>query len=127
MVGESNTKAKMIYDAVLEAQRRAIEGMKPGMTGKEIDSLARDYIDKEGYGPLFDHALGHSIGIEVHEAPGLSSLSDKVFEEGMVFTVEPGIYEKGFGGVRIEDVIHLTPSGAEVLSRKLPKDFQILC
>jgi Xaa-Pro aminopeptidase len=126
MVGKSNPKAKKFYDIVYEAQERALEGMKTGMKGKEIDALARGYIEKQGYGPLFDHGLGHSIGIEVHEAPSLSSLSETVTQEGMLFTVEPGIYEKGFGGVRIEDDVLITSNGVRILSEKLPKKFQIL-
>jgi len=102
-VGEPNAKLKEIYDIVHEAQFKGMEGIKPGISGKEADALTRDYISEKGYGEYFGHSTGHGIGLEVHEGPGLSMKSDIILEPGMVVTCEPGIYIPGLGGVRIED------------------------
>lgn len=104
-VGEINEQLKEIYDIVLEAQKRGINGIKPGMSGKKADALTRDYIVEKGYGEYFGHSTGHGIGLEVHEGPALSVKSDIILETGMVVTVEPGIYIPNLGGVRIEDDI----------------------
>lgn len=110
-VGEPSEKLKEIYAVVLEAQELAIKGIKPGMTGIEADAIARDYITSKGYGAAFGHSTGHGIGMEVHEAPGLSSRSKTVLEPNMAVTVEPGIYVPGIGGVRIEDDLIMTEDG----------------
>ncbi|MDZ5471038.1 Xaa-Pro peptidase family protein (plasmid) [Bacillus sp. 31A1R] len=102
-VGEPEDKLKEIYNIVLEAQLLGMDGIKPGMSGKEADALTRDYITAKGYGEYFGHSTGHGIGLEVHEGPALSVKSDIILEPGMVVTVEPGIYIPGLGGVRIED------------------------
>ncbi|KAB2338483.1 aminopeptidase P family protein [Cytobacillus depressus] len=102
-VGEPDEKLKEIYDIVLEAQLRGMNGLKPGLSCKEADALTRDYITEKGYGEYFGHSTGHGIGLEVHEGPSLSYKSDVILETGMVVTVEPGIYIPGLGGVRIED------------------------
>lgn len=115
-VGDVSEQLKEIYDVVLEAQIRGVEGIKPGMTGIEADALTRDYITEKGYGQYFGHSTGHGIGLEVHEGPGLSSRSDIVLEKNMVVTVEPGIYIAEVGGCRIEDDIYLTDSGNERLT-----------
>lgn len=112
-VGNPDQKLKDIYDIVLEAQLRGMDGIKPGMTGKEADALTRDYITEKGYGEYFGHSTGHGIGLEVHEGPGLSMKSDVILEPGMVVTVEPGIYIPGLGGVRIEDDTLITNEGNE--------------
>jgi Xaa-Pro aminopeptidase len=105
-----------LHALVLEAQQYAETGLRPGMTGREGDALARDIIDKAGYGAAFTHSLGHGIGLEVHEPPWLSqSRGDEILQPGMVFSVEPGIYLPGWGGVRIEDLVVLEPAGARVL------------
>ena len=91
-VGEPSDKLKEIYAITLEAQELALKGIKPGMTGIEADAIARDYIKSKGYGEAFGHSTGHGIGMEVHEAPGLSFRSETVLEPNMVVTVEPGIY-----------------------------------
>jgi Xaa-Pro aminopeptidase len=92
------------------------------MTGREGDALARDVIVRAGYGDAFLHGLGHGIGLEVHERPSLSqSRGEEVLQPGMVFSVEPGIYLPGWGGVRIEDLVVLEPEGARVLCHS-PKD-----
>ena len=110
-VGEPSEKLKEIYQVVLDAQLLALEKVKPGMTGKEADAIARDYIASKGYGEAFGHSLGHGIGLEVHEGPGLSFRSDIVLEPGMVITIEPGIYLPNIGGVRIEDDALVTENG----------------
>jgi Xaa-Pro aminopeptidase len=115
-VGEPEDKLKEIYNIVLEAQERGMEGIKPGMSGKEADALTRDYISEKGYGEYFGHSTGHGIGLEVHEGPGLSFKSDVILEPGMVVTVEPGIYIPGLGGVRIEDDTLITKDHNETLT-----------
>jgi Xaa-Pro aminopeptidase len=115
-VGEPDAKLKEIYNIVLEAQYRGMDGIKPGMTGKEADALTRDYISEKGYGEYFGHSTGHGIGLEVHEGPALSSRSDIVLKPGMIVTCEPGIYVPGLGGVRIEDDTMITADGNEALT-----------
>lgn len=115
-VGEPAEKLKEIYAVTLEAQELALKGIKPGMTGIEADSIARDYITSKGYGEAFGHSTGHGIGMEVHEGPALSFRSETVLEPNMVVTVEPGIYLPEIGGVRIEDDIIITETGNERLT-----------
>lgn len=124
-VGEPSEKLKEIYQIVLDAQVLALEKIKPGMTGIEADAIARDYIKSKGYGEAFGHSTGHGIGMEVHEAPGLSFRSETVLETGMAVTVEPGIYLPGIGGVRIEDDILITETGNERLTHS-SKELRIL-
>lgn len=116
MLGKPTEKHKEIYNIVLEAQMAVLDQLKPGMTGKEGDSIARDIIAKAGYGGCFGHGTGHSLGLQIHENPRLSQQCDVVLEPGMTMTVEPGIYLPGFGGVRIEDDIVLTESGVRLLT-----------
>ncbi len=105
-----------LHGIVLEAQEQTEAQLRPGMTGREADSIARDIIAKAGYGHAFVHGLGHGIGLEVHEPPSLSqSRGEDVLRPGMVFSVEPGIYLPGWGGVRIEDLVVLEENGARVL------------
>lgn len=125
VVGKPADKHRAIYDIVLEAQLNALEHIKPGMTGKEADALARDVIDRHGYGDYFGHSTGHGLGMEVHEAPRLSKLSDTVLRPGMTVTVEPGIYLPGFGGVRIEDDVVVTEHGVQRLTQST-KNFIII-
>ncbi|GGF08249.1 Xaa-Pro dipeptidase [Halobacillus andaensis] len=120
-VGQINDKLKEIYDTVLQAQIKGMEGLKAGITGKEADALTRDYIKGKGYGDYFGHSTGHGIGLDVHEGPGLSYRSDVVLEPGMVVTVEPGIYVPKVGGCRIEDDTVVTETGNETLSHS-PKE-----
>lgn len=108
-------KLQHIYDTVLKAQESAIEAAKPGMKAKELDKIARDVIDKAGYGKYFVHSLGHGVGLDIHEYPYIRKNSDEVLPENSVFTVEPGIYIPGYYGVRIEDMVVLKSDGAEVL------------
>ncbi|WP_135550338.1 M24 family metallopeptidase [Paenibacillus cymbidii] len=122
VLGKPNAKHKEIYDIVLEAQLNVLDKLRPGMTGVEGDALARDLIEKAGYGDRFGHGTGHSFGMEIHESPRLSRLCDTVLEPGMTMTVEPGIYLPGFGGVRIEDDIVMTETGIRLLTHA-PKTF----
>ncbi|GIO27485.1 M24 family metallopeptidase [Ornithinibacillus bavariensis] len=115
-VGEISDELRKIYDTVLEAQLRGVNGIKPGMSGIEADALTRDYITEQGYGEYFGHSTGHGIGLEVHEGPGLSFRSELKLEPGMVVTVEPGIYIPNVGGCRIEDDIVITETGNERLT-----------
>nr|WP_154307747.1 Xaa-Pro peptidase family protein [Metabacillus lacus] len=124
-VGEPKDELKKIYETVLKAQLLGMEGIKPGMTGREADALTRDYITEKGYGEYFGHSTGHGLGMEVHEGPALSVKSDTVLEPGMVVTVEPGIYVAGLGGVRIEDDTVITEYGNESLTAS-PKELIIL-
>lgn len=124
-VGTPDPKLKEIYDIVLEAQLHALDHIKPGMTGREADALARDIITKYGYGDYFGHSTGHGLGMEVHESPRLSKLSDDVLKPGMVVTVEPGIYLPGLGGVRIEDDIVITETGIHILTSS-SKEYTVL-
>lgn len=111
VVGKANDEQRKIYQTVLDAQRAALEVIREGMICSEVDKVARDWIAKEGFKEYFGHALGHSVGLEIHEAPTFSVKCDRVLEENMIMTVEPGIYLPGFGGVRIEDLILVTKEG----------------
>ncbi|MEC0168965.1 Xaa-Pro peptidase family protein [Paenibacillus graminis] len=124
-LGTPDPKLKKIYDIVLEAQLHTLANIKPGMTGRECDALARDVITRYGYGEYFGHSTGHGLGMEVHENPRLSKLADEIMEPGMVVTVEPGIYLPGQGGVRIEDDIVITESGIMLLTHS-SKDYLVL-
>ncbi|GGA68176.1 M24 family metallopeptidase [Ornithinibacillus halotolerans] len=124
-VGEISDELKNIYNTVLEAQLRGVNGIKPGMTGIEADALTRDYIKEQGYGEYFGHSTGHGIGLEVHEGPGLSFRSDVKLEPGMVVTVEPGIYIPNVGGCRIEDDIVITETGNERLTTSTKELIQL--
>ena len=115
-VGEISAELNTIYETVLEAQLLGVKGIKPGMSGKEADALTRDYIEEKGYGDNFGHSTGHGLGLEVHEEPRLSHLSETILLPGMVVTVEPGIYVPGVGGCRIEDDIVITESGNDRLT-----------
>ena len=116
-VGETDEQFQHIYNLVLGAQLTAIATIQPEMTGEQGDSLARQVLDKAGYQGYFGHSLGHGIGLEVHEHPGLGPRSPNVLKEGMVFSVEPGIYLSGWGGVRIEDLVVLESGGTRPLSK----------
>lgn len=120
VMGRASKKQKEIYELVLQAQMQATQAIAPGITGKEVDRVARDWIASQGYGEYFEHATGHGIGLEVHEAPLLRRTSEDVLKAGMVVTVEPGIYLPDMGGVRIEDDVLVTETGQEVLT-KAPK------
>lgn len=115
-IGEISDELKTIYNTVLTAQLKGVEGVKPGITGKQGDAIVRDYITDQGYGDYFGHSTGHGLGMEVHEDPALSHRSDKELKSGMVVTVEPGIYVPNVGGCRIEDDLVITETGNERLT-----------
>ena len=117
VVGEPDETFNKIYDIVLGAQLTAINMVKPGMTGEDCDDLSRAVIAEAGYGDNFGHSLGHGVGLAVHENPRVSPRSPDKLEPSMVFTVEPGIYLTGWGGIRIEDIVVLGDDGAKVLSK----------
>ena len=117
IIGPPDAAQQEVYGVVQAAQRNAVNAIKPGIAGKDIDAVAREYIANAGYGDRFGHGLGHSIGLEVHDGPGLAATSDVVLEPGMVLTVEPGIYIPEWGGVRIEDDVLVTPDGHEALTQ----------
>ena len=104
------------YALVLRAQEAALDAVRPGPEGREIDAVARDIIDAAGHGEHFGHGLGHGVGLEVHEAPRLARTGDEPLVAGNVVTVEPGVYLPGRGGVRIEDLVVVTEDGRDVLS-----------
>jgi Xaa-Pro aminopeptidase len=111
-----------IYNIVLQAQLTAIEGVKAGMSAAQTDGLARSVIEQAGYGDNFGHSLGHGVGIAVHELPTIASNSPDLLVNGMVFTIEPGIYLPGWGGVRIEDMVTLERGKARVLTKSEKKE-----
>ncbi len=115
-IGAEDARFREIYAIVLEAQQTAIERVETGMTGVQAHALAAGAIARHGYGEQFGHGLGHGVGLEVHEDPYLGPASEDTLQDGMVFTIEPGIYLPGWGGVRIEDVVLLENGRARVLS-----------
>ncbi|MGT2808654.1 peptidase M24 family protein [Streptococcus iniae] len=122
-VGKPDQFKRDIYEICLEAQLTAQEFIKPGVTASEVDAAARKVIEKAGYGQYFNHRLGHGLGMDVHEYPSIMAGNDMIIEEGMCFSVEPGIYIPGKVGVRIEDCGHVTASGFQVFT-KTPKELQ---
>lgn len=122
ITGKPTAKMEKIYGIVLEAQRRAIAEIGPGVSVKKVDDAARNWISEAGFGSKFGHGLGHGLGLEIHESPFFSSISSAILKPGMVVTVEPGIYLPNWGGVRIEDDVLVTREGAEVLT-SIPKSF----
>ena len=117
VVGEPDEMFRKIYDIVLGVQLTAINIVRPGLTGGECDILARTVIAEAGYGDNFGHSLGHGVGLAVHESPRVGPKSSDLLLPGTVFTVEPGIYIPGWGGVRIEDIVILREEGATPLSK----------
>lgn len=124
-IGEANEEMVKIYNIVLSAQKAALDMIRPGIKGKEVDAVARNIIKEAGYGEYFGHGLGHSVGIEIHENPRFSTAEEKVIEAGMVITVEPGIYVPGLGGVRIEDLVAITSTGIDNFTNS-PKELIII-
>ncbi|MEM0151178.1 MAG: aminopeptidase P family protein [Thermoplasmata archaeon] len=119
--GKASEKQKRIYEIVREAQELGIESIMEGKTGKEVDTVVRNFIDSTEFKGLFIHSTGHGVGLAVHDHPALSQTSELLLKEGMVVTVEPGIYVKGFGGVRIEDDVLVKKNGRELLT-SAPKE-----
>jgi len=120
-LGAISQPQERLYAAVREAQQAAIEAVRPGVAASSIDAAAREVLERHGLGEAFGHGTGHGLGLEVHEEPRIARLSprlpDQVLEPGMVFTIEPGAYVPGLGGVRIEDDVLVTDHGCEVLTR----------
>jgi Xaa-Pro aminopeptidase len=123
--GDPGEEAIAVYEVVREAQQASLEAIRAGVTGEDVDKVAREVIDAAGHGDRFGHGLGHGVGLELHEAPRLSLRSDDVLAPGEVVTVEPGIYLPGRLGVRIEDLVIVTEDGLRNLS-SLPKELQII-
>ncbi len=124
-IGCPADRAREIHDIVRQAHDRAIAAVRPGISCRDLDAVARDYIREQGYESCFGHGLGHGVGLEIHEKPVVSPRSEAVVQEGMVFTIEPGIYVPGFGGVRIEDTVAATADGCVILTQA-PKELIIL-
>ena len=124
-VGKPDLRQQEIYGIVKDAHDCALEAVKPGLSFKELDARARNYIEGKGYGKYFGHGLGHGVGLEVHEKPVVSSRGEGAVVEGMVFTIEPGIYIPDWGGVRIEDTVLVESDGCRLLT-KVPKELMIL-
>jgi len=116
-VGAPDEKFIKVYSTVLDAQTTAIAIIVAGVTGHQADNVAREIIEAAGYGDAFGHSLGHGVGLAAHELPRLGPGSDETLAEGMVFTVEPGIYLSGWGGVRIEDMVVMEQGRVKVLSK----------
>jgi Xaa-Pro aminopeptidase len=114
-------RQREVYDFVRAAQRAALGGIRPGMTGREADALARDTLRRFGVEQAFRHSLGHGLGLEVHEDPRLAPTAETPLPVGAVVTVEPGVYFEGWGGVRLEDDVVLAPEGPELLSPGAPE------
>ncbi|MFC5469046.1 M24 family metallopeptidase [Cohnella suwonensis] len=124
-VGEITDEMKRIYGAVLDGNLRAIESIRPGVSFGSLDRAARESIAAAGYGPQFNHRLGHGLGMDIHEYPSIHGNNEDLLREGMVFTVEPGVYVPGVGGVRIEDDVLVTANGVEVLTA-YPKELTVI-
>ena len=114
--GRADDRQRAMYELVRSAQQRALDHLRPGMTGREGDALAREVIAARGFGDAFGHSLGHGLGLEVHEAPRLAPTAEGMLPPHAVVTVEPGVYFPGWGGVRLEDDVYLGPDGPERLS-----------
>ncbi|QOT10473.1 aminopeptidase P family protein [Paenibacillus sp. JNUCC32] len=124
-VGDLKPEAVNIYETVLAANLAGIQAVKPGVTYGSIDQAARNVIDGAGYGHAFVHRLGHGLGMDVHEYPSVHGLNQDILQPGAVFTIEPGIYLQGVGGVRIEDDVIVTGDGVEVLT-SFPKELTVI-
>jgi Xaa-Pro aminopeptidase/Xaa-Pro dipeptidase len=121
----ADDRQRGIYDVVLAAQRQALATIRAGVSCRDVDASARTVIAAAGFGEAFGHSLGHGLGLEVHEGPRLAPQEEAILEPGMVLTVEPGIYLPGWGGVRIEDNVVITPDGCDILTTA-PKDLRTL-
>jgi Xaa-Pro aminopeptidase len=125
IIGQPDSRFNEVFQTVLDAQRFAIDAIRPGVSSRAVDKVARDHIDGKGFGGLFGHGLGHGTGLAIHEAPRLSPLKEFRLEAGMISTVEPGIYIPNWGGVRLENMIVVRDSGAEVLNELDPGNCRI--
>jgi len=123
VTGSISSKLQRLYEVVKNAQEQALAAIAPGVRGSDVDRIARGVIEEARLGKRFNHSLGHGIGLEVHEAIRLSPTSDDELRPGMVVTVEPGVYVPGWGGIRLEDDVLITPDGCEILS-SWPKELE---
>ena len=121
-VGPASGEAQRVYDAVREAQQAAVQAVRPGVSSGEVDAAARNVLRKAKLDQFFTHSTGHGVGLEIHESPRIAAGQKDVLEQGMVITIEPGVYFPGKWGVRIEDMVAVTPSGCEILT-PTGKDF----
>ena len=124
-LGDPGEELRRVYDIVRQAQQAIIDAVKPGVTGKQLDTIGRQIISAAGYGDYFNHGTGHGIGLDIHEGPALSTRSENQMMPGNVITVEPGIYLPQLGGIRIEDDILVTESGHQILTTG-PTDMVVL-
>ncbi|MFT9030584.1 MAG: M24 family metallopeptidase [Leuconostoc pseudomesenteroides] len=125
-VGQVSDELKEIYDIVKQANENAIAIVKPGISGSEIDKVARDYISEHGYAEQYNHGGGHGVGLDIHEGPAISPRSSDEMQAGHLLTIEPGIYLGGKGGVRIEDDVIVTADGYENLTANLSKELLVI-
>lgn len=125
IIGKATKRQIEIYETVNKARLEAIKKIKVGVEAKKIDAKARNLIKHSGYGEKFGHATGHGVGMDIHELPKINKSSKEIIQPGMVFTVEPGIYIEGFGGVRIEDMVVVGYKSVEILT-KLPTELEII-
>ena len=125
-VGRADARQRELYDAVLTAQQRALAALRPGVTGIEVDRVARDYLAEHNLNQYFGHGLGHSLGLEIHEEPRLSKAGKEVLQPNMLITDEPGVYIPSWGGIRIEDTVLITADGSEALTHA-SKEFIEIC
>jgi Xaa-Pro aminopeptidase len=121
VLGPASDEQRDLYELVLRAQTAGIEAAKPGVRCADVDAAARKVIDEAGMGEEFGHGLGHGVGLDIHEEPAFSRISEDSLQGGEVMTVEPGVYVIGTGGIRIEDCVVIDPAGASVLG-SAPKD-----
>jgi len=114
--GRPGSRQKKVYQVVKDAHDKAISSIKKGVTAGRVDAIARGVVEKAGLGKYFRHGTGHGVGLAVHEEPRIAPKQDTIIEKDMVFTIEPGVYIPGWGGVRIEDLVRVTDDGCELLS-----------
>jgi Xaa-Pro aminopeptidase len=124
-LGTPGARVKRLYRAVLEAQLAAIDAVRPGVTANRVDRAARDVLKAHKLERTFVHSTGHGLGLEIHELPRIGKKDKTALAPGMAITIEPGVYLEGFGGIRIEDTVVVTPSGCEVLT-PTPKDLRLI-
>lgn len=127
VMGKADARHKEVYGLVLEAQERCLKGVRAGRTCHELDALCRDFFKEKGCGDAFMHGTGHGLGLAIHEDPRIKQTFQNKVEPGMVFTVEPGLYYQGWGGVRIEDVVVVTEAGCENLTRARKELVEVAC
>jgi Xaa-Pro aminopeptidase len=125
VIGKPDSTFKKVFQTVLDAQRLAIDAVKPGISSKRVDEIARNYINAKGFKGKFGHGLGHGTGLAIHESPRLSPIKDIPLKPGMVSTIEPGIYLPDWGGVRLENMIVVRDESAEVLNQLDPANHRI--